>query len=316
MKGKLTLLYSLMFLMCGVWLCIISCSHPLPDKAEWMAGIDDVQPMAGLALPGTHDSGARFGGEGLQTQTYDIPAQLAAGIRAFDVRLRMRDGKLGLYHSEAFQQVYWEDDVLPAFLRFLQEHPTEALVVSLKREGGSREFYEQLLSASLSLPAHRDCFVPSFREGLTLGECRGKILFLHRDDVMPLYPGARCEGWADNATCTLGLRNAQGERTDVWLQDEYQYASAEVAAKQQAVMRLLEKLADEPDGSLQWGISFVSATGLPEGTPLAFARQLNGSIAELLAWRRLKPRGIVFLDFVEQEDGRRLVDYLIRCNIY
>ena len=90
------------------------------ERTDWMGALPDAFPMCKLSIPGTHDSGARFGGPDFHTQDLDIPAQLRQGIRAFDIRLQEKDGKLGVFHSIAFQQVYWETDVLPAFLRFLQ----------------------------------------------------------------------------------------------------------------------------------------------------------------------------------------------------
>ena len=78
-------------------------TSPLADKANWMGQLADTIAARNLVLPGTHDSGARYGGALLRTQTIDIPAQLEAGVRAFDIRLREHEGQLGLYHSHAFQ---------------------------------------------------------------------------------------------------------------------------------------------------------------------------------------------------------------------
>ena len=50
--------------------------------------------------------------------------------------------------------------------------------------------------------------------------------------------------------------------------------------KIEACIRNLEAVAADPAGSRRWGISFVSATGLPEGTPLAFARRVNPVLAD------------------------------------
>ena len=148
----------------------------VPERMDWMGALPDSLPLCKLSLPGTHDSGARYGGPALQTQDADLPAQLRQGIRAFDIRLQEKDGKLGVFHSTAFQQMHWETDVLPAFLRFLREHPTEVLVVSLKREGGQAEAFARLLAASLEEASNRAAFVEDFRPGLTLGDCRGKAL--------------------------------------------------------------------------------------------------------------------------------------------
>lgn len=293
-----------------------TCFPSVPKRLEWMRTLPDSTPVCKLSIPGTHDSGACYGGLSLQTQGTDIPAQLRQGIRAFDIRLQEKDGKLGVYHSTAFQRLYWETDVLPAFLRFLQKYPSEMLVVSLKREGGRAEAYASLLSASLTDPVYRTYWVDSFRPGLTLGDCRGKILFLHRDKALERYPGAACTGWADDATCTLVLCDKDGQEGTALLQDEYQYASEHEADQKIAVcIRNLDAVAAEPDVSRRWGISFASATGLPSGTPQAFADQVNAALAVHLKEGGGARRGIVFIDFVGQADGARLVSLLINGNL-
>lgn len=280
-----------------------------------MKSLPDTLRLCRLSLPGTHDSGALHGGPDLQTQSTDLSAQLQQGIRVFDIRLQGCEGKLAVYHGTAFQQLYWEDDVLPVFIRFLQTHPSETLIVSLKREGGAPQDYASLLSASLRASAYRDFWVEYFRPDLTLGECRGKILFLHRDPAMKHYPGAACEGWADDATCTLSLHARNGLVAHALLQDEYQYASAEEAPHKLAVcLAHLRAVAAEPSGSRRWGISFVSATGLPQGTPRAFADRLNAPLLDALKQDNLRPCGIVFMDFVGLPAGRHLVEYVINCN--
>lgn len=291
-------------------------SLSLSETVGWMGMLPDSTLVCKLSVPGTHDSGAMYGGAGLQTQGANISAQLEQGIRAFDIRLREKNGQLGVFHSNAFQQIYWETDVLPAFRQFLQEHPSETLIVSLKCEGGSAEKYASLLSASLAKPANRACFVEDFQSGLTLGECRGKILFLHRDKAMDSYPGAACEGWADNATCVLTLRAKDGSAGFALLQDEYQYASEQEADRKiAACFRNLEAVAEEPAASRRWGISFASATGLPTGTPQAFADRVNPALSTQLEQKGSAKRGIVFIDFVDQEEGRRLVALLIKGNM-
>lgn len=142
-----------------------------------MKVLQDTLPVCKISIPGTHDSGSTKGGCMLKTQTADIPAQLQKGIRAFDIRLKEKNGKLGVFHSHAFQDIYWEEDVLLAFISFLQAHPSETLIVSLKKEGGEIKDYASLLSASLNTPAYQRHFIADFHPELTLKSCRGKILF-------------------------------------------------------------------------------------------------------------------------------------------
>lgn len=286
------------------------------DKTAWMKHLPDALPVCKISIPGTHDSGTTRGGRMLKTQAVGIAEQLQQGIRAFDIRLEKKDGRLGIFHSHAFQRIYWEDDVLPAFIAFLQAHPSEILIVSLKKEGGELQDYASLVSASLSDPAHQPFFVPHFRPDLTLKECRGKILFLHRDRAMEQYPGAACIGWDDNSTCLLRLRSTLGTEGIALLQDEYQYKSGREAAKKiEASIRNFKSIAAEAADSRRWGLSFVSATGLPLGTPKVFARKINQTVADYLQKEDLRPCGIVFIDFISHPGGRSLVEYLIESNL-
>lgn len=287
-------------------------------RSEWMKALHDTLPVCKISIPGSHDSGTTKGGSMLKTQSSDIPSQLQQGIRAFDIRLQKRDGKLGIYHSHAFQDIYWENHILPAFIDFLKNHPSETLIVSLKKEGGELQDYALLLSTSLSTPAYQSYFIKTFSPELTLKDCRGKILFLHRDHAMSNYPGAACIGWKDNASCELILRNNKGQDAFVLLQDEYQYESgsdSEAGKKLEACIRNFEKISNESALSRRWGISFISATGYPLGTPLTFANKINRPLTDYLKKTTYKQNyGIVFIDFVNAPDGKELVQYLIDSN--
>ena len=321
-KHHRTLFLACLLLCCGLVPALqaqeshFPADSPRADKANWMGQLADTIAASHIVLPGTHDSGAQHGGRLLQTQTTTISAQLEAGVRAFDIRLREHKGQLGLYHSHAFQRVYWESDVLPTLIDFLKSHPSEWLVVSLKREGGEAADYRRLLSQSLSNETYAPYFLFNWTANCTLAECRGRILFLHRDEVMERYPGLRCEGWADNATCLLTLRTAQGDTTQVLLQDEYQYKSASESPKKlEAILSSLRQM-HQPEKAATYcsGISFVSATAYPYATPKQFAKRLNSAVAEQIASEGLTPRGVLFIDFIDHPEGKQLVEQLIRSN--
>ena len=98
------------------------------NRSAWMKGLSDEIPVCQLTIPATHDSGALLGGEALQTQDITIREQLEIGVRGFDIRLQAcENGKLGVYHSVQFQEIYWETDVLPAFIEFLKKNPSEMI---------------------------------------------------------------------------------------------------------------------------------------------------------------------------------------------
>lgn len=283
-------------------------------ESKWMSLLPDTIPVCKISIPGTHDSGSTKGGPMLKTQTQSINKQLQKGIRAFDIRLKKKNNKLGIYHSHAFQEIYWETDVLPAFITFLKENPSETLVVSLKKEGGNLEDYSDLLSISLTNDIYKEYFIDDFDPALTLKDARGKILFLHRDYVMENYPGATCTGWKDNATCILTLLCKSGTEGYAFLQDNYQYKSGKEAnIKLEKCISNLNYIANDSIETNMWGVSFISATGLPKGTPIVFAKKLNKPVADYIRNKNFN-WGIVFIDFAESKDGKDLIENLIKSN--
>lgn len=285
------------------------------NRSAWMKGLADDIPVARLTIPATHDSGALLGGEALQTQDISIREQLEAGVRGFDIRLQACDnGKLGVYHSVQFQDIYWETDVLPAFLDFLKKYPSEMLFVSLKKEGGDPDAYRRLAAASLNDQSLAPYLVTDFKNDLTLGDCRGKILFMHRDRILKDYPGAQCHGWDDNVTCWVTLKDAKGNETLVSVEDEYGYPNGNKASYKGRITWKNMKAAMKNAGkNHRWYISFASATALPVAGPSAFSDVVNPMLAKQTQGLE-QPCGIVLIDFAGTADGRTLIDNLILSN--
>ena len=284
---------------------------------EWMKALPDATPLCKLSIPATHDSGALLGEEGgLQTQDIDIAQQLESGIRGFDIRLRVNDccKKLGVYHSILYQQMTWEDNVLPAFIRFLKEHPSETLVVSMKCEGGSSSEYEEQLEKSLQDPANAACFVQNFAADLTLGDCRGKILFLHRDEAGERYPGALCWRWHDNATFELVMEGSNGKNAVASIEDVYYHEDATYAThKAELTFEHMKSAMDAAPDSYKWFISYASATALPKAGPQAFSDVVNPWLAQKMEGVK-KNCGIVLIDFAGTPAAKELIHALIMSN--
>lgn len=281
---------------------------------EWMKKIDGSTRMCKLSIPATHDSGAMTGGGLLQTQDITLAEQLQEGVRGFDIRLKVDDNKLRVYHGTARQNITWEDDVLPLYLDFLKTHSSEMLIVSVKCEGGSKDEYKKLLARSLSDPENEKYFVNEFKADLTLDECRGKILFIHRDEVMEGYPGAYSYGWQDNVTCDMTLRGCNGQEAVVSLQDEYQHKYAGNAPyKMATTLKNMTAAMYEKEKSNKWFISFASATAFPGDGPKAFADKVNPGLAHEIQGLR-GCFGIVLIDFAGSSDGKELIRRLIESN--
>ena len=87
-----------------------------------------------------------------QAQHLTIAEQLAAGIRYFDLRCRAAtsdDHKFDIYHG-AIDQNQTFDDVLATLYAFLDAHPHEAVIASVKEEaaesGATRSPFDQLFA--------------------------------------------------------------------------------------------------------------------------------------------------------------------------
>lgn len=181
---------------------LAACSSEPAGDTDWMASLPDSASLAALTIPGTHDSGAiHEPAAGIaKTQTLTFAEQLDAGIRYFDVRCRNFDDQFLIYHGSIDQSQTF-DDVLAAMFAFLDAHPHEALIVSVKEElaaqGGTLTFEQLFDQYAARDPArwYLDDSIP------TLGAARGKLVLLRRfDATASLGIAAAPAVWTDNAT--------------------------------------------------------------------------------------------------------------------
>ena len=81
-----------------------------------MAGLPDNMPACRVSIPGTHDSGTAGVWFPMKhyarTQTMDISRQWDAGIRFFDLRPKLEDGELKIYHGPANCHLTFEKALL------------------------------------------------------------------------------------------------------------------------------------------------------------------------------------------------------------
>lgn len=313
MKKNLFILFSLAVILLGFTNCSKEDNITL---CNWMQAIKGNTPICKITIPATHDSGALLGGAALQCQDIPIREQLENGIRGFDIRLQAEPNqKLGVYHSIQYQNITWEDHVLPDFIAFLKANPSETLVVSVKCENNDGEGYAKLLATSLQDKNNTPYFVNGFRPDITLDECRGKIVFLHRSPIASeTYPGTRCIDWKDNDTFDMILRRDDGKEGLASVEDEYFHESAELAPhKAKRTFGNMTAAMNEPSQSMKWFISFASATALPKNGPKDFSDVVNAALVQNMQGVQ-KNCGIVLIDFAGDKDAKALTKALIDSN--
>lgn len=112
---------------------------------DWMSHIPDDVYLNSISIPGTHDTLTfdLVDNEVFQCQNHDLKTQLRAGLRYFDIRGRLlvnastaasQPPRIGIFHGHV-STGYTFQDVLMALFSFLDEHPSEGIVMRLKEEG-------------------------------------------------------------------------------------------------------------------------------------------------------------------------------------
>ena len=160
-------------------------------NADWMNTISDDKSIADITIPGTHDSAAYQSKNCPHSitldQTYNISDQLEMGVRSLDLRVWINgDGYAGMYHGECYLNQSF-DHVIIAIKNFLQDHSSEAVMITIKQETGwpnkhknlsesdfGQKIYEKIKGNGLT-HFHLDGDVLP-----TLEEVRGKIVVFRR----------------------------------------------------------------------------------------------------------------------------------------
>ncbi|UHO38652.1 phosphatidylinositol-specific phospholipase C [Chryseobacterium capnotolerans] len=178
---------------------------------SWMAGLQDNISISKISIPGTHDSGARIDAPVIsgtaKTQDLSIAEQLNAGVRFLDIRCRHIDNSFTIHHGAIYQNLNF-DDVLNACYAFLESHPSETIIMSVKEEhdpsNTTRSFESTFDSYVQKNPSkwNLGTNIP------TLGEVRGKIRLLRRFPTQAAK-GINATSWADNTTFEINNPGAQ-----------------------------------------------------------------------------------------------------------
>lgn len=163
------------------------------DGPCWMKYVDGNKYLDELSIPGTHDSSTCSVDNDTEPQTSlakcqqdYIPTQLLEGIRYFDIRLGKdnENGDPGIDHGICY--LLKKDggfihlsDVIGYFKTFLNENPSEALIMLVSR--GNDEATDESVTTAFAnvMDNNSDLFYTSSHVP-TLNEVRGKIVLLRR----------------------------------------------------------------------------------------------------------------------------------------
>ena len=288
------------------------------NYSRWMAFLEDDAFICQLSIPGAHDACASsFTSSAYQsfaqTQTKTVEAMLPLGVRLFDLRPCVSGSKLHVNHGVAATSFDF-DPVMQQICNFLDANPTEFCIVVIRHESegddNNSNFGNMLQTSLAKIKSH----LVDFRPNLTVGEARGKILFLSRDDyTAPIY-GGRVKDLRDNRTdinemlgghcCYPGVNKCSW-----WMQDHYEISDNNV--KKKAILDMLTKSYQLAGGyDYVWVVNQTSGykPGL-FGISTASAYQDNAKLCnqylqQLLASGSYNgPAGLVFMDYAADGDN-------------
>lgn len=231
------------------------------DGSNWMSKLDDDELVSALSIPGTHDSAAYT----LQlpfvaTQRMSIEQQLSAGCRYFDLRCGIVKDVLEMVHGSQRLRLTL-NDVLDTFYSWLGQHPSEGVIVQLKKD---REDQDSSIDFSAAVLAVIDVNVKWWRLANTtptLRELRGKIQLFRRfrGPGVSRY-GINVSRWQDNPIKHFTMY--VGNRTFVTVQDHYRYVEPEplpvVLDKKETEVKELLTLARSSTVAGHWYVNYSS----------------------------------------------------------
>ena len=160
---------------------------------KWMSNLNDNKKLDLINIPGTHDSAAfcmnRISFGWAKTQDLDISGQLKIGIRIFDIRIvQVKNdtsedediicchGICDCYISPKFldnRKVTYKSILLDT-KNFLEENPSETVLIGTFLGRGKN--YNSLVRAYEIFNKYVGDITINYKQGLTLGETRGKII--------------------------------------------------------------------------------------------------------------------------------------------
>ena len=308
-------------LACALLMCMMVCVFAglaaTPAEAadvravNWMENIPDETKLSSMSIPGTHDSctqnvDMRYI---FQCQDASIATQLKYGYRYLDMRLVLekRSGQetLVLKHNIArckisdspFARTLTLADVLKDVYTFLDEHPSETVILCMKAENSKDDVaaVQKALYAMIDQASERWYLK---NEIPTMGAVRGKIVLATRFNDKLQVGSDRCGlyfGWTDQGDRTI-LADPTADsvingRETLCVQDRYNY---DVDDKITAIHTCLDNSRAADD---TFFLNFTSTSGSGAvGHPKEYAKDIN---LDLYAyeWEAGKAYGVVIVDF-------------------
>ena len=303
---------------------------------NWITPLDDNIYVCQMSIPGTHDAGTGHGmdvggsgalaklGEAFlgslissagQTQDYTILQQINMGIRAFDLRpayTTNNQNRFDIWHGVIKTQLSLSD-ALKQMTDYLDINPGEFFIIWMRHESETAKFFGVNLTYKNTSKWSTDFGqtvidnvgdkLIAFKPDLTIGEMRGKILVLTRDEYSNRI-GGLVSPFSSGSSSDDGAISNNGTSASLYYQDVY--SGLNETNKVGYVKELLDKSAKfHTDGinTLTWVVNHTSGYTGSTSTTNAYrenAANTNKPVYDYLTGseKEIGSTGIMFMDYV------------------
>ena len=263
------------------------------DNKKWMAQLPDTVLVSELSIPGTHDSCALYEpiAPCAKCQTYTLKDQLDMGVRFIDIRGVAIGNAIKIVHGPIYQAQSL-DGVYNTVCRFLDENPSETVIMSVKEDVRlSRTGFSSAVLRLLKRAPDRWYLEDELP---TLGDARGKIILFNRfNETMEV--GIRTAEWIKNTSFTI-----EKDTHTLHIQDYFKIESVDDEWTQ--AKALLEEClrCDKQMRGQHLYIHYLSGYLGTIPDPVTVAEGMNARFMDYLSETKNGCYGIVLFDFVEQ----------------
>ena len=282
---------------------------------NWMSRLPDETFVSVVSIPGAHDAATGSGWASgsssnsfAQTQELSLSKLWETGVRAYDLRPCVKNDYLNINHGIVATSVRF-DQAMFLLRDSLIANPSEFAVIHLQHEtdgddGNSN--YNSMLLEVLKRDDLKDFFV-DFKSDLTVGEMRGKILILSRNEYASTPIGGFFKDWNFGTEWKVSKKivGPKSKSGSYFQQDFYNTVDA-IDTKVRVFTELLDYGAQrktDKKADIRWIINFASGYSK---TSFGFASSngyrdnatyTHAALLDYLANNPAGPTGIIMMDY-------------------
>jgi 1-phosphatidylinositol phosphodiesterase len=311
--------------------------------SDWMSAIRGETKLTEITIPGTHDSCARkFSSNALTSsvvssiskcQNLNITEQLNAGVRYLDVRcevdkstysVKTVHGSTDCWNGNSY---YYLDYVLQDVYDWLDAHPSETVLISIKEDDGdvgAPVFTEAIYQYIHGYGQNKYFYGEDYdyksqwylgKSVPTLDDVRGKCVLMNRFDQYISSSGSTVSEdesgqkvkWGDQGGSDYVIpvfstyKNYNTDVGNFHVQDHYEWSTSNKLSATQDMLSLGHYRGE-------YYFNFTSTTtGASVPCPEDYAKTINAKFPSL-TFNKSKPSGIIAMDFITSDLARTIVE--------